>query len=118
MLTYRLYFRDSGSIVARHEFAAVDDSEAIALADILSDACGDLCDLFELWQGTRCVVAERAPSPLSDATMTEKLQEALIKCEENIRSSHWSIARSKKLLASLDQIRAQARASNARRGRG
>jgi len=37
--------------MGRHDFEAEDDRAAMILAEVLCDACSDMCGFFELWQG-------------------------------------------------------------------
>jgi hypothetical protein len=104
---YRIYFRAVTGIVGRHDFAAADDDEALALAEILSEACSDECTSFELWHHTRLVVPERT-APLRPALGADEInaamQASLIEREEAIQQSDWAIARSKRLLERLDHL--------------
>jgi hypothetical protein len=47
-----MYFQNKGKIDGREDFEADDDVAAIRIARVLYDACSDVCDHFELWQGT------------------------------------------------------------------
>ena len=56
MAPYRVYFlNESGRIEAGHDFEAPSDAAALIVADMLCEACADVCDRFELWQGVRRV---------------------------------------------------------------
>jgi CheY-like chemotaxis protein len=53
-VSYRIYFRDHEGLTAgRHDFYASDDDAAMVIAALLCDACSDVCETFELWDGTR-----------------------------------------------------------------
>jgi hypothetical protein len=103
MAVYRIYFRSrAGSIQGRDEFHAEHDRQALLIAELLCEACGDICDNFELWQGARLV---EMPQPsVSAAQITASMQESLIQREETIRDSQWMIARSKRLLERLQYL--------------
>ena len=115
MNTYRVYFRDAAHIVGRHDFTADDDQAAVTIGDVLCDACSDSCDAFEVWNGDRCVVGRTSRSPRAADVIMGRSQETIVKCEETIQQSEWIIARSKKLLERLDELRA-ADAPRARSG--
>lgn len=54
MQPYRIYFRHrKDGIVGRDDFEAEDDRSGMAIAAVLCDACGDVCDSDEPWQGVR-----------------------------------------------------------------
>ena len=106
MNTYRVYFRHAAHIVGRHDFTADDDQAAVTIGDILCDACSDRCDAFEVWNGDRCVVGRTSRSPRAADVIVGRSQETIVKCEETIQQSEWIIARSKKLLERLDELRA------------
>jgi hypothetical protein len=53
---FRFYLLDPDSkILAAEHFAAPNDTEALAVAALLWAACSDLCEDYDLWQGTRHV---------------------------------------------------------------
>lgn len=104
MGSYRCFFRGrSGAIQGRDDFEANDDVQAMVLAELLGDACSDICDTFELWQGARRVSIPHGKTP-SPSEITASAQESLILREELIRDSHWMIARSKRLLEQLEKL--------------
>src|SRR2546421_2589101 len=107
MATYRIFFRNSSGIVGRHDFTADDDEAAVAMAEVLCDACSDRCDSFGLWMGERCIVEQRRPRPLTVDAIVQRTQAAAIAHEEAVQRNHWSISRSERLLARLDELRAQ-----------
>src|SRR2546423_11412684 len=103
MATYRIYFRNSSGIVGRHDFIADDDETAVAMAEILCDACSDRCDSFGLWMGDRCI-AEQRPGPLTVDAIVENRQAAVIEHEEAVQRSQWSISNSERLLARIAEL--------------
>jgi hypothetical protein len=68
---YRVYFlNEGGRIEAGEDFEAESDAVALVVADALCEACADVCDRFELWQGVRRVEklpVRRDPELLRDA---------------------------------------------------
>ena len=52
-VTYQIYLLADGRTQAREDFPADDDVAAIRIARALYDACSDVCEAFELWQGKR-----------------------------------------------------------------
>ncbi len=109
--SYRIYFRDrAGRIVGRDDFAAEDDLAAMAIAQLLRDACSDVCETFDLWRGTRHVDGSFGivARPSESATeITARMQESLIEREEALQRSRWTIARSKRLLERLHVLAEQ-----------
>jgi hypothetical protein len=108
--SYRLYLRGpSGEIVGRDDFEAEHDAVAIAMAELLWEACADLCDHFELWKRERLVGRSvgKALRPVESADeIGARMQESLIQREEAIRNSEWAVARSKRLLERLRHLNA------------
>ena len=101
MLSYRIYFRGSGVIVGRDDFKAADDGAALLIACTLRDACSDVCDRFELWNGIRRVDWRLNSAATSARPNNVSAEEIVVEREMAIRDSAWQIARSKRL---LDQV--------------
>lgn len=100
MATYRMYFLGrTGAILGRDDFAAESDGSAILIAEVLCAACSDVCDGFELWQGTRRVDES---FPMRRLVTVEHIalsaQETVLQREIAIRDSSWVIAGSARLL--------------------
>ena len=108
MITYRVYFRNAGSIAGRQDFTANDDGEAGATADVLCRACSDRCDAVEVWDGIRCVVPPHAPRSRL-AELTERRQQAMIDLEDTIQRSAFAVAGSERLLKQGAELRARLR---------
>jgi len=110
MAAYRIYFVGPGRISARQDFEADEDVAAIRIARVLYDACSDVCEAFELWQGRREIRAAQQPhyasARLSD--LIEAHQRVTIDREEAISQSKGMIARSRHLIATLDAIKSKA----------
>ena len=107
MSIYRVYFREASGIVGRHDFVAWDDQEAVSMADILCDACSDRCSSFEVWEGGHRILAPRTPRFRAGVEgIQERRQEAVIEHEDAILRSQWAVARSKRLLEHLTELRA------------
>lgn len=104
MTAYRMYFRIDDHIHGRQDFRADDDFAAIRIAGVLFDACSDICQSFELWQGERLIPAHQ-PHHLTD--LTEAHQRLTIEMLEAISQSHWLIARSRRLIEILDGIKSK-----------
>jgi hypothetical protein len=103
-LPFRIYFRHRvNGIVGRDEFEAEDDGAALAFAEVLCDACSDVCDSFELWQGVRLVGACNGGdcAKLDAPQLNAKTQTAAAEHEERLLDSKWAIARSRRLLERL-----------------
>jgi hypothetical protein len=98
MPSYRTYFRGGGVIVGRDEFDADADKAALLIARNLRDACSDVCDTFELWQGTRRVAWPPNPAATIPEQINTRTQEVVAEREMAIRDSAWQLARSKRLL--------------------
>jgi hypothetical protein len=102
MATYRLCFRNRrGALQGVHDFEADDDTTAIVMAGLLHETCCDMCDTYELWQGSDLIYAPyngRRPTIHSAAQLSAALQESLVRSEELMQQSRWAIAKSKRLL--------------------
>ena len=113
MKWYRVYLYDgAGAFQGRDDFEAGDDLAAMVIAENLCDACSDLCETFELWDGVRRVDASfsKLPRPSVRAgQITFTAQASLIRCEEAMRNSHWAVARSQRLIERLDRLLADRR---------
>jgi hypothetical protein len=94
---YRLFLRNSGVIVGRDEFDAVDDATAYAVGESLYFSVSDCCNSFEVWQGARPI----QPPTSTPTQINETAQAIVAEREEAIRESNWPIASSRKLLQRL-----------------
>ena len=68
MASYRMYFLTCGRIRAAENFEADYEIDAIRMARALWDACSDVCEAFELWQGPRLV--RTRPPPYRGASLS------------------------------------------------
>ncbi len=99
MALYRIFLRGQAAILGREDFKAETDQAAIILAEVICDACSDICDFFELWQGGRHVTAGYAKLVQVDASMLNaEMQAAAALHEEQLRDSQWCVAESRRLL--------------------
>lgn len=104
MPQYRIFFRRGSDIVGRQDYDADDDRSAWWIGVQLCEACGDQCERFEIWEGTRRLAA--APSPSATvADVIGRSQRRLVEVEEAIRRSEWSIRQSARLLQRLNALR-------------
>jgi hypothetical protein len=99
-------YRYSYVISGCETFAADDDAAALAIARSICDAASDLCDMFELWDGTRQIDQSRLVA-LQASAILQRRQEHVIEVEEALFDSGWAIARSRRLLARLNELRAE-----------
>jgi hypothetical protein len=110
---YRMYFwfRDHHShIHGREDFEADNDATAIHIAGILQDACSDVCDNFELWQGSRQITVPQAHHQIACLDdLIEAHQNVVIEKEEHISQSRWLISQSRRLIEELDRAKSAAR---------
>ena len=98
---YRIYFRQRNvGIVGCDDFEAENDRTALSIGESMCDACADVCDHFELWQGTRLVggCSNGNRMKLDAPQLNAKTQAAAAECEERLLDSTWAIARSRRLL--------------------
>ena len=111
MTGYRMYFLVADRITGREDFDAADDVAALSIARILCEACSDICQSFELWQGTRRLRARQPPYRRATALadLDDAGQRAAIETEEAIARSQWRIAQSERLFARLKAVRSSAR---------
>jgi len=80
----------------------------------LYDACSDICEAFELWQGRREIHGAQQPhhSTARLADLIEAHQRVTIDREEAISRSKGMIARSRRLIATLDEVKSRATAAS------
>ena len=110
MSAYRIYFRTNGRIHGREDFEATDDAAAIRIARVLHDACSDVCDGFELWQGTRQLCAPQPHQQKAGlADLIEAHQRIAIQKEEDISQSRWMITESRRLIEALGRAKSAAK---------
>src|SRR5215471_16074962 len=106
MTAYRIYFYINGEIHGRQDFEADGDVAAIRIARVLYDACSDICESFQLWQGKRHIPAlPPRHQQASLADLIEEQQRLAIETEEIISQSKWMIATSRRLIDTLDRCR-------------
>jgi hypothetical protein len=108
MKWYCIYlYSASGSMLGRNEFEAEDDRSAMAVAEHLWDACSDVSQSFELWDGLRRVDSEfsrmTCPSVSAEQVMMAS-QLSLVQREEVLRRSFWALARSERLLQRIREL--------------
>jgi hypothetical protein len=102
MSAYRMHFQLAGHIYGRENFEADDDVAAIRVAGVLYNACADVCDGFELWQGTRQIRVRQAPDERAGlADLVQNHQRIVMEVEERIAQSGWMIARSHRRIKTL-----------------
>jgi DNA-binding response OmpR family regulator len=107
LVMYRVYFRDQEGLTAgRHDFGAPNDDSAMMIATLLCDACSDVCDTFELWDGTRRINAagQQKPIVLTAEQINARAQECALESEIAIRDSEWLVARSRRLLEQIKRL--------------
>lgn len=113
MRWYRVYLYSGSTVMqGRNEFQAEHDVAAMTVAEHLRDACSDLCDTFELWDGARRVDVSFSKLPQPSVTVEQisfRTQTVLIQCEEAIRNSHWAVARSQRLIDRMTRLLAERR---------
>jgi hypothetical protein len=114
---YRVWLRGAlGAIEGRDEFAAANPEQAFIIAKMLADACSDHCATFDLWQGDRLLAGNQKCAAGADLfpfaalrrkveEFSQTLRETLIERLEMIRDSNWAVARSRRLLRRLAEMR-------------
>jgi hypothetical protein len=95
---YRLYLRAYGRIVCRHEFAADSDADARQIGETLAEAASDICEGFEVWQGTRAVARSE-----TSAEPRGPVQASVMAIADAVLHSGWDVANSRRLAARLAQ---------------
>ena len=113
---FRIYLRGrSGAIQGREDFSVENDDAARIVARLLLDACSDVCDRVELWEGTRRIELRDDISflPIRPGEVTQRMQASLVECEEAIQRGRWAVASSQRLLERLDALRATTEGSRA-----
>jgi hypothetical protein len=106
---YQLHFLFGSAFIATHPFEAETDIAALAMAYTLKEACSDLADRFELWQGSRVIARsadQRGPKHLPHLTeITARMQERVLQTEEMLLESRQAIAGSRELLLATQRLR-------------
>lgn len=114
MAEYRLFFLGSdGAIEARQDFSAPDDSAAQQIMTVLAEATADAHHGVMLWQGTRRLFEKHedaqpecgTPQRVFPAALAAEHQQCVLDCGEALLHSHWRLAKSKKLLAAMNELR-------------
>jgi hypothetical protein len=105
MALYRMYFLVADRVRAREDFESDNDIDAIRIAQVLSDACSDSCNSFELWKEERKVDTALGPQPVSFDELTQVHQQIVLETEETILENHWTIARSKRLIQRIEYLK-------------
>ena len=105
MAEYRIYFVGMNTICGRHDFDADNDQSAIQIAHVLFEACSGDCQAYDLWQGVRRVPIPCLFVPLTFDELSAAHQEVVVATEEHIAHSEWNIAKSRRLLESLESKR-------------
>lgn len=106
---YHLYLlAEDGAMRGKFEFAADADETAYEIAGVVFDACSDRAAHFELRQGSRLI---NPIPPVPTTTLEEVIanrQTQIVELEETVRDSHWAVAKSERLLARLEGVKALA----------
>lgn len=107
MAEYRIYFLDSnGHIQARQGFVAENHTDAIESSAFVFDACSDCCVSYELWSGNQLVLQNSTKLPLTQVeSLSAAMQLRVLDLENTLHQSHWAIAKSARLLRSLEAAR-------------
>ena len=98
MTSYRYYLLGSLGIVGRGDFAVADDATALCVAELLSNACRDVASGYELWKGCERIRAAGAVRTSSKENIDARILALVTDLEIALRSSHRTIAESKRLL--------------------
>lgn len=102
MALYRLYFLNAGGrIEVGQDFDAASDELALVVADALCEACSDVCDRFELWEGFRRL--EKLPVR-GDPGLLADAREQILKTARAMRESPGALAGSKTLIAAIERL--------------
>ena len=102
MASYRVYFiKEGGRIEAGHDFEAASDSAALVVADMLCEACADVCDRFELWQGVRRI--EKIPVRRDPELLRDAVGEVL-RIARRLGERSGLLGQSKTLAAAIDRL--------------
>ena len=112
MGAYRLYFLNQvGQVIGAEVFDAANEIEAKAMGTILADACSDLAHGFELWQANNCVHSESNGTVVAIPEQIERIrsmhQESIVRFEERLASSSSRLAKSERLLSSLEAAKSR-----------
>jgi hypothetical protein len=101
-------------ISGRQEFEAKDDLAALAIARLIWVSSADICELFELWEGTRQIDQRKDQAKLATA-ICARSQDSVICTEEALLNSRWAVAHSQSLLTRFNELRSDG-AGHSKRG--
>jgi hypothetical protein len=102
LASYRVYFlNEGGRIEAGHDFEAASDPAALVVADMLCEACADVCDRFELWQGVTRV--EKLPVR-HDPELLRDAAEEVLRIGRAIAGRGDVLGQSKTLAAAIERL--------------
>jgi hypothetical protein len=108
-MQFRFYLLDlDDRILAGEHFSAADDTEALAIAALLWATCSDLCEDYDLWQGTRRVRGkwlERVHRRTADVAVTR--QADIRDLEERLLEGFATLKPSAKLAKRVAEHRAR-----------
>ncbi len=106
---YRMYFICQGRVVGSCDLDAESEATAMVFAGALHEACSDVYEDFELWQGTNRIVGNAAARgwawPVNPQQISLATQERILDREEALLSSRHALARSQRLLEATARLR-------------
>lgn len=108
MQSYLIHFRSrSFAVVGQEEFDARNDSQALAIAETLLEACLDMAESCELWRGGRLIAAvqDSKRQPIDASALRLRTEARAIAVEERLSASNLAISRSKRLLERIRRPR-------------
>jgi hypothetical protein len=103
---YKLYLHHNAHDVPDAiELIADCDEDAVKLATVVANACGDVCTSFELWETQRLLISGDilgfAPTA---AQLDGRLQKIVLDRELALRDSNGQLSESRSLLKSIDTL--------------
>ena len=106
MRTYRFYIHDaSDAASALQELVADTDDDAVILATVIANACGDVCTNFEVWEGQRLLIhATVSGNGPTAAQLGRRAQMIVLDRELALRDSQTALAESRTLLKNIDAL--------------
>jgi hypothetical protein len=102
-MSYRLYLLNGPRIRARQELAIDDDQAALLAADCIYDSLSDVVTGVEVWNRNRLVGHAKLLREGEYERVAAAYRNTIVEVEMRLRDSNAAIARSKRLLARLEE---------------
>jgi len=105
MLGFRLYLRtNNGDTLGRSDFQAETPETALLIAYVITDACSDTIDFFELWNGKTPIDRAHAPSTIPVLfDLDQGVRQSIVDSSVALQNSKWAVATSNRLFLKVSE---------------